>query len=73
MKQNLYVLTISILIGCAVFAGVMYLQSEKWLKQSAVQGCLMVGRDTYNYPVSSSSAQIPNQQIFEECMQTKGY
>ncbi len=52
---------------------VAFMQSAKWLKQSAVQGCLQVGRDEYIYPETNTKAVVPNIKAYEDCMIKKGY
>lgn len=68
-----YITAISILISVIILTGLAYLQSEKWLKQNATQGCLQVGINTFNSPKGNSSAQIPDMNTYNNCMQEKGY
>jgi hypothetical protein len=55
------------------FIAVVFIQSNKWLMQTAVQGCLLVGQDEYVYPESNSKAVVPNLKAYRQCMDEKGY
>ena len=65
----------TIIIAITLLAGVIlgYLQSEKWLKQTAVQGCLEVGIDKYVNDNGLGGAEIPNYSAYSVCMKEKGY
>ena len=71
MKQTIG----TIIIGLALLVGVVlgYLQSEKWLKNEAVQGCMVVGVDKYNGIDGASGASVPNIDSYKTCMSEKGY
>ncbi len=64
-----------VLIGIALIAGVVlgYFQSQKWLKNEAIQGCLLVGIDKFVSADGKGGAEIPNQKAYEVCMKEKGY
>lgn len=71
MKQNIG----TIVIGIALLAGVAlgYLQSEKWLKNTAVQSCLRVGVDKFVNADGKGGADIPNKEAYNFCMKEMGY
>lgn len=50
-----------------------YMQSEKWLKQNAINVCLHAGLEKYNYPESNTSSEIPSMEMYESCMKKMGY
>jgi len=65
----------TIIIGIAILTGVVlgYLQSEKFLKNIAVQGCLTAGMDNYVNENGLGGANIPNYESYKICMKEKGY
>lgn len=80
MKKIEVTLHLSTLVAAVAFvASCMFVvQGIKEVKlaeieQTAVQGCLEVGVETYTYEETGTSAQVPSQKTFEDCMQKKGY
>jgi len=65
----------TIIIGLALIAGVVfgYMQSEKWLKNEAIQGCLSVGVDKFVNADGKGGADVPNPNSYDFCMKEKGY
>ena len=74
-KINIFLIIAAILLAVVLVYAVRvsYTQSEKWLKQTAVQGCLEVGFEEYTNPEGNSKAIIPHKQTYEDCMREKGY
>lgn len=71
MKQNIG----TIIIGIAVLVGVIlgYLQTEKWLKNEEIQGCIIAGVDKFVNADGKGGADVPNMKTYEFCMKEKGY
>jgi uncharacterized protein YoxC len=67
------VAAIAFVAGCIlVVQGIKEVKLAE-IKESAIQGCLEVGVETFTYEVTGTSAQVPSQKTFEDCMQKKGY
>ncbi|MBU2577989.1 hypothetical protein KKA69_04115 [Patescibacteria group bacterium] len=65
----------TILIGTALIGAVIlgYMQFQVFIKNSAVQGCLEVGVNTYESPEGNSNAQVPDWDSYQKCMKEKGF
>ncbi|RJR24796.1 hypothetical protein C4578_02335 [Candidatus Microgenomates bacterium] len=65
----------TILIGAALIGAVVlgYRQSERMIKNNAVQGCMTVGVNTYENPEGGSSARVPDWDSYQRCMKEKGF
>lgn len=73
--NNLFKITLAISI--AIFAVLtpllFYLQSNKYLKQKAVQECMLVGKDEYTFLENNSKSSTFNRESYALCLNEKGY
>jgi hypothetical protein len=54
-------------------AGLAFISFSRWLRQKAVQECLLVGRNVYENLEANSRAEVPDFEIYQRCMKEKGY
>lgn len=64
-----------ILVALAVIGGVAmaYIQTDKYLRIRAVEGCSTATRYQYEDKIKGVLTIEPMQERFEECMKRKGY
>lgn len=71
MKNSIGLITIGIALITGVIIG--YFQSEKWLRNEAIQGCVMAGVDRFVNADGKGGADVPNIKTYEFCLKEKGY
>lgn len=73
--NNLFktILAISIAVFAVLTPLLIYVQSNKYLKQKAVQECMLAGKDEYDFPLNNSKSSTFNKESYAVCIQEKGY
>lgn len=71
MKNLISTILIFIAVLAAVIVG--YLQSEKWLKNTAIQNCLKAGVDKFINADGKGGADVPNKDAYKFCLKEIGY
>ena len=72
-QNRTYIGLIAISVAMVVVGILAFVQTTKALKQTAIQGCMVVGVDEFNYPDTNTKATTPNNQAYSFCMEKKGY
>ena len=72
-QNRTYIGLIAILVAMVVVGILAFVQTTKALKQTAIQGCMTVGVDEFNYPDTNTKSTTLNKEAYTFCMEEKGY
>lgn len=64
------VATALVLVALAVM---VFIQSNRFLKQQAVGACINSGVEEYSYPEDNTKSTTPNMAAYRDCMKEMGY
>ncbi len=70
-QKGMAAIAASILLGIATLTVVVYTQSNKAIKQQAIDGCLKLVQVTQK--TSRGDIRVPEEYWYKNCMQKKGY
>lgn len=65
------IIATAIMIGLIVLSAVIYLQSNRFIKNQAIDGCYSAGQASFSK--NGQQLTVPENYWYNLCMETKGY
>jgi len=65
------IIATAIMIGLIILSGVLYFQSNRFIKNQAIDGCYSAGKSSFTKDGQQITA--PENYWYNLCMETKGY
>jgi hypothetical protein len=65
------IIATAIMIGLIILSGVLYFESNRFIKNQAIDGCYKTGQVTFTK--NGQTDTVPENYWYNLCMETKGY
>lgn len=71
LNKETSIIATALMVGLLVLAGVIYTQSNRFVKNQAIDGCYQTGKVQFNK--NNQQYDVPENYWYNLCMEKKGY